>query len=237
MVLLDDRRAVHARRGDGADSFEAAICSAASLIHLFSSQGLSVGLALASRAGAGAGAPPTARGLPSAAARGSGLGVIERFAKGADHERDIMQRLAVMTPSSSGDLSAGISTLLEPRRGATYLAVVTTEIDPTWELHAAAGARSEYGLPLVIVRHLRHTYQGLSGEALREAEASAAGGAAAVERAGGTIIDVDAGQTLKPAWDGRFGARVRFRPTSTVASAGVGGRESTGSSWAVGGSP
>lgn len=216
MVLLDDRRAVHARRGDGSDSFEAAICSAASLIHLFSSQGLAVGLALASRAGAGAGFPATARGLPNAAARGSGLGVIERFAKGPDHERDIMQRLAVMTPSSSGDLAAGIATLLEPRRGATYLAVVTTEIDPAWELHAAAGARSEHGLPLVVVRHLRHTYLDLGGDALREAEESAAGGAAAVERAGGTIVDVEAGSTLQPVWDGRFGTRVRLRSETTM---------------------
>lgn len=223
MVLLDDRRSAHARRGDGADSFEAAICSAASLIHLFSSQGLAVGLALASRAGAGAGSAPTARGLPNAAARGSGLGVIERFAKGPDHERDIMQRLAVMTPSSSGDLSAGIATLLEPRRGATYLAVVTTEIDPAWELHTAAGARAEYGLPLVVIRHLRYTYQGLSGDALREAAAAAAGGAAAVERAGGTIVDVEAGQTLKPSWDARFGARVRFRPPSAIPSAAAAG--------------
>jgi hypothetical protein len=217
MVLLDDRRKVHARRGDGADSFEASISSAASLIHLFTSQGLAVGLALASRVGAPGGAGTLAGG-----ARRGGGGPGDRFGKGTDHERDIMQRLAVLSPSSAGDLTAGIGALLEPRSGATYLAVVTTEIDPTWELHAAAGSRSEHGLPLVVVRHLRHSYQNLTPDQLGDEEETAVAGSMAVERAGATIVDVRAGQTLGPAWDARFGSRVR-RPVPTGGGSPGGG--------------
>jgi uncharacterized protein (DUF58 family) len=219
MILLDDRRRVHARRADGADSFEAAISSAASLIHLFSSQGLAVGLALASRAGLGTASPAATGRAVLPGVRGGGLGVIERFAKGPDHERDIMQRLAVLSPSSAGDLAAGVGSLLDPRRGATYLVVVTTEIDPDWELHAAAGSRSEFGLPLVVVRHLRHSYLGASGDALRAEEERALAGAVIVERAGGTVIDVEAGKTLAGPWDARMGARVHFRAPSAVGPA------------------
>jgi hypothetical protein len=120
-----------------------------------------------------------------------------------------MQRLALLGLSGSGDLAAGIGELLDPRTGATYLAVVTTEIDPGWELHAAAGARLEHGLPIVVIRHLRHTYLGLKGERLREEEEQARGAALLLERYGGTFVDVRAGETLKPAWEQRVGLRSR----------------------------
>jgi len=211
MVLLDDRRRSHVRRSDGADSFEACVSSAASLIHLFTSQGLGVGLALASRMGvrpdagqnAGRADPLRRPGTHADARGGSGFG------KGTDHQRELMQRLALLGLSGSGDLAAGIGELLDPRTGATYLAVVTTEIDPGWELHAAAGARLEHGLPIVVVRHLRHTYLGLKGERLREEEEQARGAALLLERYGGTIIDVRVGESLKPAWEQRVGARSR----------------------------
>jgi uncharacterized protein (DUF58 family) len=189
MVLLDDRRRSHVRRSDGADSFEACVSSAASLIHLFTSQGLGVGLALASRMGVRPGGPG--------------------FGKGTDHQRELMQRLALLGMSGSGDLAAGIGELLDPRTGATYLAVVTTEIDAGWELHAAAGARLEHGLPIIVVRHLRHTYLGLKGERLQEEEERARGAALLLERYGGTFVDVHAGETLKPAWEQRVGMRSR----------------------------
>jgi uncharacterized protein (DUF58 family) len=211
MVLLDDRRRSHVRRSDGADSFEACVSSAASLIHLFTSQGLGVGLALASRmgvrpdAGGNAGrADPLRRPGSHADARG-GSG----FGKGTDHQRELMQRLALLGLSGSGDLAAGIGELLDPRIGATYLAVVTTEIDPGWELHAAAGARLEHGLPIVVIRHLRYTYLNLKGERLREEEEHARSAALLLERYGGTFIDVHAGETLKPAWEQRVGSRSR----------------------------
>lgn len=209
MVLLDDRRKVHARRGsDGADSFEAAVSSAASLIHMFTAQGLAVGLALASRTG-GAGAA-------TATGQRRSRSAMDRIGKGPDHERTLMQRLAVLSPSSSGDLVAGIRRLLEPRSGATYVAVVTAEIDPTWELHAGAGGRSEQGLPLVVVRHLRHTYLTLNAEQARDEAEKATAGALSVERYGATIIDVVAGETLGPAWDARFGSRVRRVPPTRL---------------------
>ncbi|TMK53942.1 MAG: DUF58 domain-containing protein [Actinobacteria bacterium] len=215
MVLLDDRRRSHARRSDGADSFEACVSSAASLVHLFTSQGLGVGVALASRMGmrpgeggqhagqqAGRADPLRHPGGPSDARAGWGFG------KGTDHQRALMQRLALLGMSGSGDLAAGIGELLGPRTGTTYLAVVTTEIDPGWELHAAAGARLEHGLPIVVVRHLRHTYLGLKGERLQEEEEQARGAALLLERYGGTVIDVRAGEPLKPAWEQRVGLRV-----------------------------
>ena len=225
MVLLDDRRSAQARRADGADSFEASVSSAASLIHLFCSQGLVVGLALASRVGApgvpgvtgpygGASGGPSGGGDggraqgPRRGGRG-GIGAMEHFGKGPDHERGLMQRLAVVSTSSSGDLAAGIRALLDPRRGATYLAVVTTEVDPAWELGAAASSRAEAGLPLVIVRHLRHSYLPLGPQQVLEEAEKAAAGALTVERAGGSVIDVEAGQTLGPAWEARAGARFR----------------------------
>lgn len=210
VILLDDRRAAHARRSDGADSFEACITSAASLIHLFVSQDLAVGLALASRVGgpAGAGLSPA----PSARV----AGVNDRVGKGPDHERLLMQRLAVLGQSSGGDLTAGIGALLEPRLGATFLAVVTTIIDPAWELHGG-GPRGAAGLPLVVVRHLRHSYLNLGAEAVEAEEEQAVAGALVVERAGGTVIDVRAGETLGPAWEQRLGVRSRWagnaRPT------------------------
>jgi hypothetical protein len=130
------------------------------------------------------------------------------FGKGTDHQRELMQRLALLGMSGSGDLAAGIGELLGPRTGATYLAVVTTEIDPGWELHAAAGARLEHGLPIVVVRHIRHTYLGLKGERLQEEEEQARGAALLLERYGGTVIDVRAGEALRPAWEQRVGPRV-----------------------------
>jgi hypothetical protein len=211
MVLLDDRRRSHARRADGADSFEACVSSAASLVHLFTSQGLGVGVALASRMGlrpgdagqhAGRADPLRHPGGSSDARAGWGFG------KGTDHQRELMQRLALLGMSGSGDLAAGIGELLGPRTGATYLAVVTTEIDPGWELHAAAGARLEHGLPIVVVRHLRFTYLGLKGERLQEEEERARGAALMLERYGGTVIDVRAGEHLRPAWEQRVGSRV-----------------------------
>ena len=211
MILLDDRRRSHARRSDGADSFEACVSSAASLVHLFTSQGLGVGVALASRMGmrpgdsgqqAGRADPLRHPGGSSDPRAGWGFG------KGTDHQRELMQRLALLGMSGSGDLAAGIGELLGPRTGVTYLAVVTTEIDPGWELHAAAGARLEHGLPIVVVRHLRHTYLGLKGERLQEEEERARGASLLLERYGGTIIDVRAGEPLRPAWEQRVGSPV-----------------------------
>ena len=134
-----------------------------------------MGLALASRLGvrpdagqnAGRADPLRRPGTHADARGGSGFG------KGTDHQRQLMQRLALLGMAGSGDLAAGIGELLGPRTGATYLAVVTTEIDPGWELHAAAGARLEHGLPILVVRHLRHTYLGLKGERLQEEEEQA----------------------------------------------------------------
>ncbi len=208
MVLLDDRRRFHARRSDGADSFEACIASAASLVNLFTSQGLGVGLALASRMGMRPGelgrADPMIRRVGRSA---------DGFGKGTEHQRELMQRLALLGMSGSGDLAAGIGELLDPRTGATYLAVVTTEIDPGWEIQAAAGARLEHGLPIVVVRHLRHTYLHLSPEAAQEEAERARGAAVVLERYGGTIIDVRAGETLKPAWEQHVGYRARSEAT------------------------
>ena len=208
MILLDDRRRLHARRSDGADSFEACVSSAASLVHLFTAQGLGVGLALVSRMGARLGDPGRADPLrrPGASAETQpGRG----FGKGTDHQRELMQRLALLGMSGAGDLAAGVGELLDPRTGATYLAVVTTEIDPGWELHAAAGARLEHGLPIVVIRHLRHTYLNLNAERYREGEEQARGAALALERYGATVIDVRAGETLKPSWEQRVGPRAR----------------------------
>lgn len=212
LILLDDRRAAHARRGDGADSFEACVTSAASLIHLFTSQDLAVGLTIASRVGG----PSDAR-LAAAATRPMG-GASDRVAKGPDHERLLMQRLAVLGQGSGGDLSAAISNLLEPRLGATYLAVVTTGIDPAWEL-SATSARGAFGLPLVVVVHQRHTYLNLKAEEAQAEEERSVAGALIVERAGGTVITVRAGETLGPIWEQRLGIRSRWSGgRATVAS-------------------
>ncbi|HEU5002844.1 MAG TPA: DUF58 domain-containing protein [Actinomycetota bacterium] len=215
VILLDDRRSAHARRADGADSFEACITSAASLIHLFTGQDLAVGLALASRVGG-----PPAAGGPGAPSSGRRIaGVNERVAKGPDHERLLMQRLAVLGQASGGDLSAAIGALLEPRLGATYLAVVTTAVDPAWEL-SAGGPRGASGLPLMVIRHLRHSYLSLSTAEAEAEEEQAVAGALVVERAGGTVVNVRAGETLGPAWEQRLGVRPRWsgNATATVAS-------------------
>ena len=214
MVLLDDRRRAHARRSVEAggrtrvdDSFEACIVSAASLINLFSSQGLAVGLALASRSGQRLGEP--GRADVTSLGRLRPARSAEAFAKGPEHQRELMQRLALLGTSTSGDLGAGIGELLDPRTGATYLAVVTTEIDPGWQLHAAAGGRLEHGLPMVVVRHMRHTFLSLDAERAREEEEAARAAAVVLQHYGVTVIDVRAGEPLKPAWEQRLGPHSR----------------------------
>jgi len=204
MILLDDRRRAHARRADGADSFEDCVGSAASLIHLFSSQGLAVGLALASRMGSRGD-----RGAAGAAGWRGDRTAPGGFGKGPDHERDMMQRLALLGASGAGDLAAGIGELLDPRTGATYLAVVTTQIDPGWDLHAAAGSRLEHGLPMLVVRHLRHTYQKLSADRAAAEEEEAVAVALGIERNGVAVVDVHAGESLKAAWEQRAGGGAR----------------------------
>lgn len=202
MVLLDDRRKAHVRRVDGADSFEACVSSAASLVNLYGSQGLDVGLGLASRMGA-----RLEGGVVDAFVRRTAAG--EGFGKGPDHQRELMQRLALVNLSGSGDMAASIRDLLDPRTGATYLVIVTTEIDPAWDLASAAGTRLEAGLPVVVVRHLRHTFQAFGAEAEREEEEHARGAAVMLERYGAVVVDVRAGETLKPAWEQRAGGRAR----------------------------
>jgi hypothetical protein len=203
MILLDDRRRIHAHRADGADSFEACVSSAASLIHLLTLQGFSVGLTFVSRRGRRGESSQTG----TSPIIGGGAPAPLEFGKGPDHERQLMQRLAVVSVAASGDLASAIGELLDARMGSTYLAVVTTEIDPSWEGHAGGG-RMEHGLPMLVVRHLRHTYLNLHEERAAEEDEKALASALAVERAGGTVVDVRAGALLKPAWELRLGGRV-----------------------------
>jgi hypothetical protein len=61
---------------------------------------------------------------------------------------------------------------------------------------------------MLVVRHLRHTYLNLHEERAAEEDEKALASALAVERAGGTVVDVRAGALLKPAWELRLGGRV-----------------------------
>jgi uncharacterized protein (DUF58 family) len=193
-ILVEDGHDAHVRRSDGADSFESCISSAASLVHLFVSQGVAVGLALSSGI---AGGP--------AAASGPDLAF---FGKGAAHERALMRRLAVLAPGAPSPrraVAAGLRGLLDPHLGANHLIFVTTEGDLDWVLAAAGGAtcrgRGGPALPLVVVRHLRDTYLTPvpTPHSWGAGEASPVAGAAAlaVQRAGGVMIEVPAGETLR----------------------------------------
>ena len=192
-ILVEDGSDAHARRSDGADSFESCISSAASLVHLFESQGVAVGLALSSGV---AGTPPAASGLDLAF-----------FGKGAAHERALMRRLAVLVPQPSSPrraVAAGLRGLLDPHLGASHLIFVTTEGDLAWMLAAAGsapgGGQGGQALSLIVVRHLRDSYltPGPSPYPVGPGPASPIAGAAALalHRAGGVLIEVPAGGTL-----------------------------------------
>lgn len=209
MVLLDDRRSVHARRGR-ASSFEACVSSAASLVCHIASRGLAVGLLLASE---NLSDPPAA-------------------ARGSTHVQSLMRRLALVRPVDRGDLAGALRILRSPETAAGMLLVVTTGLDATAAAVAAGGQRGPGADPtrsVVLVRHLFHTFQDLSPAAVRGEDEAAAMAAQALERAGVVVVDVPAGAPLQPAWDAitAYGRATQ----SSGAGAGAGTRAGTGAPW------
>ena len=209
LVLLQDGRETQPPGPAGEESFEACVASAASLVHLFAAQGLAVALASCSQAGAG----------PA------------EYGQGAEHERMLLRRLAVAAPAKSlpgRQLVTGLHALLDPRLGESYLALVTGETDLSWVLEATlrASGRTDRGLPLLVVRHLPGTASGPSRTAPGPAGPPGSNGsntsyglpavtsALAVERAGGTVLEVAPGESLAACWERQPGLSPAFSADS-----------------------
>lgn len=178
-VVVDDRGAVHASI-PGRPDFERVVESAASLVNLFVRHEFAVRLLFAS-------GPP---GSPE-----------DRFGKGQEHERRLLERLAVAEPSGSGDPTGHLSPGGGARDGGGYVVLVATTVGPEL-LGSWRGRLGRFGETIVVL-HPLHTFR--PGPAAPE-ERLAAEAALLLERLGMTVITVPAGSPLAPAWEGRPGA-------------------------------